>query len=492
MTDEYVERKHGKNWKAKHPIYEEVTKDTYGILVYQEQIMQVISKVAGLSESTADKIRKIVGKKRDPEEFKPFWKQFVQGCKKMKTLSEKEAENFWDGLLKWSSYGFNRAHAVAYSLIGWRTAYLKVHCEKEFYAASLTYAEWNEKSRDENKHKNSLLSEIRQAGYTVVPPKQEYSDAIKWQFHNDKLYIPFVEITGIGEGNAAKCLEPIKIKQNRLQGFFGAEYDVSEKQDTKISQLLKELKVNDTEAIPSNKILKKYLPNIDFQGNEIDKYPNLIKTVGSSIPEKDLDDFLMLNINPGEAQNNLIIRTRFRLEKQILQCNRCGLRKQVKKRPVLSSVGLYNIAIILEAPGKQEDEQGKGAVGPASNILWKEIAKYGYNRRFFHLTNSCHCWPSQSGTPNYAEISACYKWLHYEITKLNCKLILAAGNVPLYALTGRKSGIQALSGETEWVEEIGAWICWCVHPSAVLRNSNNKIYFEKGIENFMKKLELLK
>ena len=492
MTDEYVERKHGKNWKAKHPIYEEVTKDTYGILVYQEQIMQVISKVAGLSESTADKIRKIVGKKRDPEEFKPFWKQFVQGCKKMKTLSEKEAENFWDGLLKWSSYGFNRAHAVAYSLIGWRTAYLKVHCEKEFYAASLTYAEWNEKSRDENKHKNSLLSEIRQAGYTVVPPKQEYSDAIKWQFHNDKLYIPFVEITGIGKDNATKCLEPVKIKQNRLQGFFGAEYDVSEKQDTKISQLLKELKVNDIEAIPSNKILKKYLPNIDFQGNEIDKYPNLIKTVGSSIPEKDLDDFLMLNINPGEVQNNLITRTRFRLEKQILQCNRCGLRKQVKKRPVLSSVGLYNIAIILEAPGKQEDEQGKGAVGPAGNILWKEIAKYGYNRRFFHLTNSCHCWPSQSGTPNYAEISACYKWLHYEITKLNCKLILAAGNVPLYALTGRKSGIQALSGETEWVEEIGAWICWCVHPSAVLRNSNNKIYFEKGIENFMKKLELLK
>ena len=494
MTDDYIARKHGQKWKAMHPVYEEVTKDTYGLLVYQEQVIQVISKVAGLSESIADKIRKVIGKKRDPEEFEPFFKQFLQGCKKMATLSKKEAEDFWEGLLKWASYGFNKAHATAYALIGYWTAYLKTHCEKEFYAASLTYGEWNEKASDSNKHKNSLLSEIRQAGYTIIPPKREYSNITQWQFHDEKLYIPFTEIIGIGESNANKCLSPVK--QNRLQGFFGADYDASEKQDTKINQLLKELKVDDLNAIPSVKVLSKYLPHIDLQGDKTELYPNLMRTIGSFIPEKDLPQFLTLtHINKAFdiPSKNLIQRKRFRLEKQILQCNGCNLRKQVKKRPVLSSTGFLNVAIVLEAPGKDEDEEGKGAVGQAGNVLWDELAKYKYFRRTFHVTNCCHCWPSRTKTPTYLEISACYKWLHYELNKIECRLILACGNVPLYALTGRKGGITGLSGTTEWVESISAWACWAVHPSAVLRKRKQNLEpFERGIKNFIEKLELLK
>ena len=491
MTEDYIARKHGEKWEAMHPIYEEVTKDTYGLLVYQEQVMQVISKVAGLSESIADKIRKVIAKKRDAKDFKKFRKQFMTGCKKMKTLSKKEAEEFWEGLLKWASYGFNRSHSVGYALITYQTAWLKTHCEKEFYAASLTYGEWDEKSRDQNKNKNSLLSEIRQVGYTIIPPKRQYSKAAEWQFHDEKLYIPFTEITGVGESNAEKCLEPVK--KNRLKGFFGTDYNINEKQDTKLNQLLKELKVNEPETIPSTKILSKYLPHIDFKGEKTEKYPNLVNLFGEEIELEDLTDFLALRLSCDEIPKNLIQRKRFRLEKQILQCNRCNLRKQVKKRPVLSSVGLNNVAILLEAPGKNEDEQGVSAVGKASEVLWEELVKYKYNRRFFHVTNACHCWPSQSKTPSYLEISACYKWLAYELDKLQCRLILACGNIPLYALTGRKGGITDLSGETEWIENVGEWACWCVHPSSVLRNKEKNLEpFQKGIKNFVEKLELLK
>jgi DNA polymerase-3 subunit alpha len=490
MTNNYIARKHGGNWESKHQIYEEVTKDTYGLLVYQEQVMQVISKVAGLSESTADKIRKVIGKKRDPEEFKPFWKQFLQGCKKTKTLSEKEAEDFWDGLLKWSSYGFNRSHSVAYALIAYWTAYLKTHCPKEFYAASLTYGEWNEKSKDTNKHKNSLLSEIRQAGFAIIPPKRKHSNAIEWQFHGKKLYTPFIEIAGIGGGGANKCLEPVR--QNKIQGFFGDDYNLSAKNETKSDLLLKELKVDKPDEIPSNKILSKYLPHIDLQGGEEEQYPNLIKFLDWFYSDKYLDKWLHLDMPKSDMPHRLIKRKRFRLEQEIYRCNRCDLRKQVKKRPVLSSTGLNNVVILLEAPGEMEDKEGKGAVGKAGQLLWNELAKYDYNRRFFHLTNCCHCWPSRSKTPSRSEIDLCYKWLQQELEQLECRLILACGNSPLYALTGRKSGITDLSGTTEWIENISAWVCWCVHPSSVLRNPDNKIYFEKGIKNFIIKLELLK
>lgn len=488
MQDEFVARKHGAEWKPKHPIYEDVTKDTYGILIYQEQIMQVISRVAGLSESVADKIRKVIGKKRDAKEFEPYWKMFSEGCEKMKTLSQTEAKDFWNGLLMWANYGFSRNHAVPYAMIAYHTAWLKTHAPKEFYAAALTFTEWNEKSRDKNKHKNSLLSEVKQAGYSIVSPKRKYSNELEWCFHDKKFYVPFVEINGVGESNAAKCLEPIA--QSRIQGFFGEEYNVNAaRHDTKLNQLLKELEVDNPDTIPSNKILSKYLPHLDLQKNGIDKYPNLAKIVGASISEKDLQAFQTLK-NIGNVKN-IIQRKRFRLEQEVLHCHKCELRKQVN-RPVLSSTGLHNVTILLEAPGKQEHEQERMAVGPAGQLLWEELAKYNYSRRFFHITNACRCWPSTTRTPTHAEINKCYRWLDYELKKIECRLILACGNIPLYALTGKESGITELSGTTKWEENVGVWVCYCIHPSAVLRNESNRGCFENGIKNFMRCVELLR
>ena len=260
MTDEYVMRKHGKKWKAMHPIYEEITKYTYGIIVYQEQVMQVISKVAGLSESIADKIRKIIAKKSSPEALLPYWEQFLQGCKKTKTLSQKEAEKFWEELKKHASYSFNRSHSVAYGLIGYWTAYLKMHYKKEFYAASLTFGEWSETNHGKNK--NSLIDEIKNNGYKVMPPKRKYSDAVEWQFHNDILYTPFVEIIGVGENGAKKCLIPQK--QTKLKGFFGGNYGAVKESKNKLDQYLNELMVDDEDTLPSKKILSQYLPHLKY------------------------------------------------------------------------------------------------------------------------------------------------------------------------------------------------------------------------------------
>ncbi len=256
MTEEYILRKNGKKWKKLHPIYEEVTKDTFGLLVYQEQVIQVISKVAGMDESTADKIRKIIAKQKSNENFQLFWEEFRDGCKRMKTLTLKEAEDFWNGLLKWSSYGFNRSHAVAYSLISYWTAYLKTHYSKEFFISSLSYNEWNEKSNDKNKHKNSLLLEVKQKGITIMPPKQQHSDVSNWKYHDNKIYCPFIEITGIGENNVFKLTK----NNNKNQGFFKTHKIVN----TKIDLMKDELEIYNPTIIPSKKILSKYIPHINF------------------------------------------------------------------------------------------------------------------------------------------------------------------------------------------------------------------------------------
>ena len=259
MTKDFIKRKHGGKWEAMHPIYEKLTKYTYGLLVYQEQVMHVISQVAGLPESTADKIRKVIGKKRTAKEFEPYRILFIEGCKKQKTLSKKEAEHFWEGLLEWASYGFNRSHSVAYAMIGYQTAWLKANYPIEFICAHLSFGEFDDNANDIAKHRGPLLKEVSAYGITVMPPKVGLSDPLKWIIKGNKLYVPFIELKGIGEQQAIKCAQSKSLTKPRLEGFFGKEYAPLIKEKSKVDLMLEEIKAFDPDIMPNKKILLKHL-----------------------------------------------------------------------------------------------------------------------------------------------------------------------------------------------------------------------------------------
>jgi DNA polymerase-3 subunit alpha len=206
MTDNYLDRKHGDRWKKLNETYEKITEDTYGILVYQEQVMQVISRVAGLSESEADQIRKVIGKKRDVKEFEKYRKLFFTGCKTTGKMSPSEAETFWTGLEKWANYGFNRAHSVEYAVIAYWTAYIKYYYPREFYCAVLTHGELDPES------KQKIINEILDKEYNIIGPKVKTSDPCQWIFKDNDFYIPFTEIKGIGDTAANKCCQAVRRK----------------------------------------------------------------------------------------------------------------------------------------------------------------------------------------------------------------------------------------------------------------------------------------
>lgn len=463
MTTQYIERKKGKEYDKIHPLYEEITKDTYGITCYQEQVMKTFTMIAGMSETEADKIRKVIGKKRDPKEFEPYKDKFINGCKKQKTFSKRQAVDFWEGLLRFARYAFNRAHSTAYALIAYRTAWLKAHYPAEFMCATMTYGEYNEKSRDPNKHKQYVVDEIIESGLYIMPPKIGISDPIRWIAKDKTLYAPFIEIKGIGENNAIKCCELKKAKKVKQKGFFNIE--PVQKKQTKIDIILDEIQANDKDAIPKN-----------------------------------LSDYLSFKIKPKRNKKPFIPKAkkiRYRNE-DILNCKKCSLRREATE-PVLSSTGIYNVMVILEAPGEQEDKgiksrNGKiiraGAIGPAGKRLWKELDKYEIERKQLHVSNVCRCFPSKSKMPNNDHIKACTPWLLDEIKKLDCKLILACGNTCVKAFTGKSGGINSLSGKKEWVDKLNAFVIWCNHPSSVLRNSKlNGPIFEKGIKAFAKEFK---
>ena len=163
MSDEFIDRKNGKKKIVyKHSIMENALKNTYGVIVYQEQVMQLSKDMAGFTGGQADTLRKGMGKKI-AELMEKMKKKFIEGCVKNK-ISEKIAKDTFSDMQKFAEYGFNRSHAVCYALIGYQTAYLKAHYPAEFMASLLT-------ADRENIDRIAIeVDECRQMGIEVLPP----------------------------------------------------------------------------------------------------------------------------------------------------------------------------------------------------------------------------------------------------------------------------------------------------------------------------------
>jgi DNA polymerase-3 subunit alpha len=163
MVDEYIKRKHGKEtirYEIKE--LEEILKDTYGVIVYQEQVMRIASKLANFSLEDADILRRAMSKK-DPKEMEMQKEKFLEGSRKNR-INLTRAEKIFDLMAKFAEYGFNKSHSAAYALIAYQTAYLKTHYPIEFMAALLT-------SEVQNADKIvKYIAECREMGINILPP----------------------------------------------------------------------------------------------------------------------------------------------------------------------------------------------------------------------------------------------------------------------------------------------------------------------------------
>jgi DNA polymerase III subunit alpha len=163
MAEEYIKRKHGKEkFKYLHPHLEPVLKDTYGVIVYQEQVMQIAQILGGYTMGDADILRRAMGKK-DPEEMAAQRERFVEGARK-KGIDDKTATEIFDQMETFARYGFNKSHSAAYALVSYQTAYLKSHYAVEFMAALMT----SEMGDTDKVIKN--LAECREKGIEVLAP----------------------------------------------------------------------------------------------------------------------------------------------------------------------------------------------------------------------------------------------------------------------------------------------------------------------------------
>lgn len=194
MLDSFVKRKHGQEAiTVDHKLMEPILAETYGTMIYQEQIMEVSKALSGFTPGEADSLRKAMGKKKI-DIMEKFRSQFIEGAK-AHNCPEKTSTKIFDQMAKFAEYGFNKSHSVAYALVAYQTAYLKANYPIEFMCAALTNEIGHNAigATDKENKIATYLEEARKMGFEILPPdiQKSYSDFSVEKLPNGKEAIRF-------------------------------------------------------------------------------------------------------------------------------------------------------------------------------------------------------------------------------------------------------------------------------------------------------------
>jgi len=222
MVDDFIARKNKTiDIRYDHPSLEPILKDTYGIIVYQEQIMRIVSNIAGLSLAKADNLRRAISKKT-PEVMVGARKEFIEGCGK-NHIDSRIADKIFNQIEYFAGYGFNKSHSAAYAMISYRTAHLKANYPVEFMTALLT-------SEKDNTDKLVVyIDEAARMGIKILPPDVNECFA-KFTIVPEGIRFGLAAVKNVGQG----AIDSIIDARKQNGGYFKSLYDFCERIDSRL------------------------------------------------------------------------------------------------------------------------------------------------------------------------------------------------------------------------------------------------------------------
>ena len=220
LIPDFIDRKHGKRFEYMHPLLEPILKPTYGVMVYQEQVMQAAQVCAGFTLGGADLLRRAMGKKK-PEEMAKQRVLFIEGASK-KDIDETKANEIFDYMEKFAGYGFNKSHAAAYALVAYQTAWLKAYHPAAFMAAVLS------SDMDNTDKVVGLMDECKHLGVDVISPDVNVCQS-KFTVQNEKtICYGLGAIKGVGES----AIDELSLEREQ-NGRFIDLFDLCKRMDTR-------------------------------------------------------------------------------------------------------------------------------------------------------------------------------------------------------------------------------------------------------------------
>jgi DNA polymerase III subunit alpha len=220
MVDDFIDRKNGSvRIEPLHSSIEDLTQETLGVIVYQDQVLQIAQRMASYSLGEADLLRRAMGKKK-PEEMQKQRERFVEGCGRNDIEAEEAAEVF-DLIVEFAGYGFPKAHSAAYAYITYQTAYLKANHRPEYLAALLTIEAGNHDKL------SRYIAHVRESGLQVLPPDINDS-AQNFGVVDGEIRFGFAGIKNVGEGAVASIL-----KSREGEGPYKSLFDFTRRVDAR-------------------------------------------------------------------------------------------------------------------------------------------------------------------------------------------------------------------------------------------------------------------
>lgn len=466
LCDRYVEVKQGRAQPYyEHPALEKCLRSTFGVIVYQEQVMAITRELCGFTPGEADSVRKAIGKK-DPEKMAQYGTKFVEGAV-ASGMARGRAQLLWSAIEGFAQYSFNASHSVEYTLISWVTMWLKVYYPAEFYAAAMTVI-------DKEEQLAALVADAQSKRLHVLPPDlNQSSDRIEI-VGDDTLYAPFQAIKGVSSHVSAAI---IKLRAS-LGGRFtlGAAGAIVGLDPATQKEVLGRTVVNARHREAMDRIGT--LHSVTGQGQP-PMHPDRLRDRLELLPGFTVD---MVKPDRGLDVDRAAALRITRLVSDYQSCEGCSLKGAPHPRVRMGARPKF--MVVFDAPTWQEERAGKMLSGSNADVVKAALASIGMNADDGYYTSLVKS-PKPKGQKQLAtdQISACSRWLQHEVEVLKPPIILAMGsNAVRYFAPGLKGTPADLAGKVIYDKALDASIVLGINPGSLFHDPGKLKLVEAAFE----------
>ena len=450
LLDDYVAIKQGIRAPTyDHPNMESALEATFGVIVYQEQVMQTAVDLAGFTRAEADHLRKAMGKK-DKDKMSEMRQKWIDGCATTSGLDDRTAGSIFDKIEAFAGYGFNRSHAVEYSIISYWTMWLRVNYPAEYFAACMSIV-------DEEKLPG-LVKDAREAGIEVSPPDINLSSH-RYTIPNDKTILaPFSAVKGISENTAQRIVElrqangewrVARVKKKR----DGTTEDVWEMDTTVIKgRFDTPLEFELAAGAPGSKVNSKAVENLQRVGALalIDPGADSPKHFSRRKDQMELMPGLIIDAVKADRTTDLsdkFLRSKvIHLIQDYKKCSDCDLKET--PHPTVRAKTTVKFMVVSDCPTWQEEKKDKLLEGDASVYVKGAIARAGLSAAEGYYTTLVKAKKSEKFLTN-GQINGCSQWLNRELELIKPAVIVALGSATIKRFVpGLKGGAAEMVGKT--------------------------------------------
>lgn len=443
LLEDYVAIKQGYLEPSyEHPNMKNALRSTNSVIVYQEQVMQLARDLAGFTMTEADHLRKAMGKK-DKKKMAELRDKWVEGCEAHSGMKEFTAGELFDKIEKFAGYGFNRSHAVEYSIISYWTLWLKVKYPMEYYAASLSVVDKEEKLP-------GLVRAAKEDGIEVVPPDinlsgRDFTPGVDPTTGTRYLYTPFNKLKGLSD----KSADAILSARAKVGRFTDHAHFVSTVNKRECNKRVQEV----LDRVGAFASIKPGLParHPDRLKDQMELMPGLVVALIKSSRKVDRSNYVMAELKKITAET----RT----------CDKCDLAGGIHPKPGMGKDPKF--VVITDCPTWEEEQAYKLLEGDTAAYIKGSIKAAGLkmNEGYYTTLVKAKKVEKQLTTD---QITACSGYLRKELELLKPPVIVVLGTAAMrFMLPGIKGSAAELAGTVTYLPDIDASVVIGIPPGMI-------------------------